>query len=246
MGWYRADVLGTRVAFTDRRGGVSATPFDSLNLSTSQDSAGGDRVDAVAENRRRALMMLGGDRPIDDWVPIHQVHGGSVVRAAEVPRGGPPVDADAVVVATADRVGAVLVADCAPLALVGRGIVAAVHGGWRGLLADIVAAAARALTEDGAPPEAALLGPCIHPCCYEFGAGDLDLVAERFGRDVVGATTTGAPALDLPAVVRVALREIGVRRVSEVDVCTSCSPDYFSFRRDGRTGRQALLVSVPA
>lgn len=240
MGWYRADVLGSRVVFTDRRGGVSRSPFDTLNLSTAQD----DSRDAVERNRARATALLEGGRSPGDWVPIRQVHGARVVRGDDVEAGGEAVAADAVVLASPGRVGGVLVADCAPLALVGRGGVAAVHAGWRGLLAGVVGAAADALRQAGVEPVRALVGPCIRPCCYEFGEADLATVEGSFGRQVRGTTNAGAPALDVPAAMRSALAGAGLERVWELGVCTACSPDYFSHRRDGRTGRHGLLCTV--
>lgn len=238
MGWYRADVLRSRVAFTDRRGGVSSSPFDSLNLALPSDAIG-DSEAWVAENRSRATALLG--PAALPWVPMHQVHG------AAVTDGGLP-EADAVVVTEPGRVGAVLVADCAPIAIVGEGGIAAVHAGWRGLLEGVVGAAVAALDEAGVEPRRAILGPCIRACCYEFGAADLSRLEERFGPAARGVTQSGVPALDLAAAVRRALAEAGVDRFSEIGICTACSPDYFSHRRDsarhGTTGRQSLLVTV--
>lgn len=237
MGWYRLDVLGARVAFTDRRGGVSRVPYDTLNLSPYQD----DDPDAVARNRALAGRVV--DVAPADWVPTRQVHGSRVVVCDAVDAAREPVDADAVVVAVPGRAGVILTADCAPLALVAAGGVAAVHGGWRGLLAGVVGNAVAALVETAEHPRAGWLGPCVRPCCYEFGAHDLGAVVDRFGEGVRGETRAGRPALDVPAVVRAALREAGVDRLSETPVCTACSPDYFSHRREGVTGRQGLLVA---
>lgn len=241
MGWYRADVLDARIAFTDRRGGVSGAPYASLSLSTAQ---GDDPLDVVA-NRRRALEFLGLGVPGEDWAPPEQVHGTGVLVLG--PRPTEPVQADAVVVTRPGAVGGIVVADCAPIAIVGPGAVAAVHAGWHGLLAGVVASAAAVMRGEGAEPAAAVLGPCIRPCCYEFGEQDLDRVALELGPAVRSQTRAGRPALDIPAGVRGALAGAGVERVTEVDVCTSCSPDYFSHRRDGgaggATGRQALLVT---
>jgi copper oxidase (laccase) domain-containing protein len=88
----------------------------------------------------------------------------------------------------------------------------------------------------------AVLGPCIHADCYEFGAADLDAVASRLGDGVRATTSEGSTALDLPAAVRASLAAAGVHRFQDVGVCTACSNDYFSWRARGELGRQALVV----
>ena len=85
-----------------------------------------------------------------------------------------------------------------------------------------------------------MLGPPF--CRDEFGADLLDRLVARFGETVAARTATGSPALDVPAAVRAALRGAGVDELDDVGVCTAASPDYFSYRRDGETGRQAMLV----
>lgn len=239
MGWYRLDLHGSRLAFTDRHGGRSAPPYDSLNLSTDQS----DAPEAVAANREVAGRLVG--VAPDRWVQLRQVHG--TVTVVDDPSTGERVEADAVVVNEPGRAGLILTADCVPLALLGPGAVAAVHGGWRGLLEGVVGSAVETFSRVAGAPGVGVLGPCIRPCCYEFGEADLDRVADRFGDDVRATTTIGSPALDLPSVVRGALAEVGVPEMREIRVCTACSPDYFSHRRDapesGSTGRQGLLVT---
>ena len=88
----------------------------------------------------------------------------------------------------------------------------------------------------------AVLGPCIHAECYEFGDDDLDTVAAALGAGVRGRTTDGKPALDVPAGVKASLRRAGVTDVEDVDVCTACSDEYFSWRARQDRGRQALVV----
>ena len=90
----------------------------------------------------------------------------------------------------------------------------------------------------------AALGPCIHPARYEFGTDDLQRVVARLGASVESRTDDGRPALDVPAGVRAALASVGVDELDDVDVCTSSSPDHFSYRRDGPTGRQALVAWI--
>jgi len=113
---------------------------------------------------------------------------------------------------------------------------------WRGLEQGVVERSVEALRRLAPGHVRAVLGPCIHAAHYEFGLDLLERLATRFGAGVVARTATGAPALDIPATVRAALRAAGVDDLDDVDVCTASSADYFSYRRDGTTGRQAMLV----
>jgi len=182
-----------------------------------------------------------------------QVHGTGVLvvdgpappgaAAWAVGPGGTIPEGDAVVAGGPGFVLGVLTADCAPVALGSpEGVHGALHVGWRGLRAGIVARAVAALWGLGATHVVAGLGPCIHPCCYEFAPGDLDAVAARCGGEVRGRTADGRPALDLPAAVRGALGRAGAAVVVDEDRCTACGPAAFSHRARGDVARQALLV----
>ena len=224
-----------RVVFTDRHGGVSGGPYASANLG----SHVGDAPDAVAENRRRAATAAR-VAPPESWVFLEQVHGREVARCDEAP-AAPPV-ADASVTTAPGLPLVIVVADCAPIALVADDAVAAVHAGWPGLEQGVIEAAVVELRRASRGEVRAVLGPCIHPERYEFGADLLERLVDRLGDEVVGRTAAGTPALDIPAAVRSALAHAGVEDVDDVGVCTAASPDYFSYRRDGPTGRQAMLV----
>jgi YfiH family protein len=230
------EVDGARIAFTDRHDGVSVAPYDTANLGF----ATGDDPEAVAENRRRAARDVAGTSDAQEWAWARQVHGGRVIDVDARGGGG---DADALVTGSARVSLVVLVADCAPIALVAGDSVAAVHCGWRGLTAGVIDAAVRGVRERGRSRVRAVVGPCISPAHYEFGAEELELVAERIGPVVRARTATGAPALDLRAGVGAALSAAGVVHRTDVDVCTYASADHFSHRRDGVTGRQALIVT---
>ena len=199
---------------------------------------GGAYVTEVAPDvqaRRRAVV----DAP---WTWLRQVHGDRVVTVSR-PGAEAGAKADAAVSAEARCVLAVLAADCAPVALLSReGVVGVVHAGWRGLLGGVVEQAVGTARGLGATEIRAVLGPCIQAECYEFGPDDLDAVAARFGDAVRSTTTGGQPALDMPAAVRAALHEVGVTDVDDVDVCTACSDEYFSWRARGELARQALVV----
>ena len=204
--------------FTDRRHGDLAV----------------DGAPAVLTARRAAVRAT-------PWTWLRQVHGFHVVHAA-VPGEHAGVEADAVVTATPGVALAVHSADCASVLLVGDGGIGVAHAGWRGLVAGVIEATAAALADLGTPPQRAVLGPCIRSCCYEFGGGDLDLVAAHYGADVRSTTGSGTASLDLPAAVAGACRAAGIEELDDAGTCTACSPQHWSHRAAGDTGRQALVA----
>lgn len=228
---------------TTREGGVSAAPFDSLNLGR----AAGDDTAAVAENRRRFEAALG--------VParyLRQVHGTRVLRLTHAAADGDDA-ADAAITTEPGLACTVLAADCLPVLLAApraRGVGAA-HAGWRGLAGGVLEATVSALCEAAACAPAELvawLGPCIGPRRFEVGADVLDAfgpaVAHRF---VARPRADGAARwlADLPALARDRLAGAGVARVHGGTWCTVEEPlRFFSFRRDGVTGRMAAAVWI--
>jgi len=224
---------------TSRAGGVSAAPYDSCNVGDHV----GDDPDAVAANRRRVAAEAGLGDPVG-WVWMRQVHG-AAVHVATGPTGADPPAADAAVTAVRGLPVAVLTADCAPLALACDDAVGVVHAGHRGLEQGVIPAAVAELRAVGIGPVRAYLGPCIRPARYEFGAADLARLVARLGPEVEGETDDGRPALDIPAAVRVALRDAGVDELVDGGVCTASSEAHFSYRRDGVTGRQATVIVWP-
>ncbi len=155
---------------------------------------------------------------------------------------GAPPEADAAVTGRAGLALVVLTADCAPVALVAPDAVGVVHAGWPGLEQGVLAAAVEALRARSSGPVRAVLGPCVHRGRYEFGADLLERLVAKLGPEVAGRTDAGTPALDIPAAVRISLARAGVDDFDDVGVCTATSPDHFSHRRDGVTGRQAVVV----
>jgi hypothetical protein len=231
-----ASADSARVVFTDRHGGVSRAPYESANLAHHV----GDDSASVAENRRIVAERLALPAPAR-WVEVNQVHGRDVA-VVDVPQTGAHADADAIVTACRGLPLVIFTADCAPIALVADGAVGAVHAGWGGLRAGVVERAVDELQRLAPGPVSAVIGPCIRPERYEFGADLLDRMVAHFGPAVAGRTAGGTPAFDIPAAVRIALERAGVDRVDDVDVCTAASSDHFSYRRDGVTGRQAMFV----
>jgi hypothetical protein len=237
---------GVRAAMSLREGGVSAAPWRSLNLG----GAVGDDAAAVAENRARFTAALGA-RPV--W--LRQVHGARVLRldAASPGQALPPADA-----AWTDAPGVactVLVADCLPVLMALRDgrAVAAAHAGWRGLVAGVLEATVEALCAGtGARPQDVLawLGPCIGPRRFEVGED----VLGAFGQTPAAADAErfcsrpradGSPRwlAHLPRLARDRLAGAGVHDVSRADACTvEDASRFFSFRRDGVTGRCAAAV----
>jgi polyphenol oxidase len=226
---------GATVTFTTRRGGVSAGPYESLNLGILTD----DDSDNVTENRRRAAEQAGVEphRMAMGW----QVHGTELREWTEPPPdrayaapGGKDLERVDGHLTREERLGLlVLVADCFPVALSDGEQAAMLHCGWRPLAGGIVE---KALARFASPPAAAV-GPGIGGCCYEVG--EEVLVAFR---NVEGATS--GRMLDLRTVIAAKLAAGGVTDVQHVDRCTSCEPElYFSHRRDGGvTGRQAGII----
>lgn len=175
------------------------------------------------------------------WVMVDQIHGTAVFRAPAAPRDVSwPVAGTADVVVASSTPVAVWAADCAEVVLFDRdGAVVGCHAGWRGLAAGIIDVAVNETTD----PIAAVLGPCIHPCCYEFGERELQLVADgvQLAPEVLAGTTSqGALALDVPAAVALTLARHGI----ELDVigpCTGCDERWFSHRR-GDAERHAVVA----
>jgi purine-nucleoside/S-methyl-5'-thioadenosine phosphorylase / adenosine deaminase len=241
--WLEADLGGARAAFTTRGGGISNTPFDSLNLGVPTDDANA----AVMENRRRLAAALGLDAA---RIPIGlQVHGGEIAVHAVAQEPSPflaPCSAipevDGHVVTEPGLAPLVFTADCLPVALRGPGGVAMLHCGWRGLAAGIVAKGAAAVDATDAA-----IGPGIGPCCYEVGPEVLDAISTADGpKSRARDDISGHRQLDLVEIARRLLRAAGVERIESADLCTSCEQQlFFSHRRDaGRTGRQAGLAWI--
>ena len=247
-GWLAATGLPPQVGglMTSRQGGVSAAPFDSLNLRPP--GLRGDAVDApeaVWENQRRLAEVLAGARP----VYLDQVHGTEVVRltaasldTARLPR------ADACITTEVGLACTVLVADCLPvlLATADGQAVGAAHAGWRGLAGGVLEATVAALqgvSDQPAHQMHAWLGACIGPRRFEVGQDVRTAFAEAPEACFV---STGQPAkwwADLPSLARWRLNRAGVVKVSGGRWCTHTDASrFFSFRRDRITGRHAAVI----
>ena len=216
--------------FTKRTGGASLGAFASLNLGTHV----GDDLEKVLENR--ALLAA-------QWGPIqymNQVHGDRIAVIEEVADESPT--ADALVTGIPGINLAVMVADCIPLLLKSKESVAAVHVGRKGLTNEITRKTIALMKEMGSTQITAILGPSICGQCYE--------VSEDIYEEVIALhpfaqsrTPQGTFALDLPAALRSVLSDEGVAIINKHE-CTVENESYFSYRRDGITGRQVGVISL--
>jgi YfiH family protein len=232
---------GVRAVATTRIGGVSYGPWAAFNL--------GERVDddpaAVHANHRRLANLLALPGP-PQW--LLQIHGADAVAAAG---DGQVRTGDSTWTRQSGVVCAVQSADCLPVLLCDRAgsVVAAVHGGWRGLATGVIA---QAVTAMAAPPDALLvwLGPAICGACYEVGdevravfVGHLD--AGALATCFTPSARAGHWLADLPGLARAQLVALGVPAASihGGDLCTfEDAARFYSYRRDGITGRQAALI----
>jgi YfiH family protein len=230
---------GVVAGFTVRGGGVSSAPWDSFNLGDHV----GDNPQSVARNRASFLRTMPDTRH-SAW--LTQEHGSTVVRAGP----GVPVSDTGADGSWTDECGiacVVLTADCLPVLFCTSdgSVVAAAHAGWRGLAAGILEATLEAMP---AAPSALLawLGPCIGACHYRVGDDVRRALATgdvASDETLFRATGDGAYLADLRAVARQRLTVAGVAQVTQTDQCTVCeSTRFFSYRRDGETGRMATFV----
>jgi len=227
---------GVKAIVTTRLGGVSLAPYDSLNLG----GRVGDLTSAVTENRRRLHALLPAE---PRW--LNQVHG---VKVCDADIGGADAEADAI---CSHRIGvpcAVMTADCLPVLLTDRAgsVVAAAHAGWRGLCNGVLEACVAAMHV--APAEIiAWLGPAIGPEHFEVGPE----VQEAFMRQDDAASLAFQPGngdrlmANIFLLARQRLMQAGLPAgaIYGGDFCTvSDAARFFSYRRDGVTGRMASLI----
>uniref|UniRef100_UPI003F6896C0 peptidoglycan editing factor PgeF n=1 Tax=Streptomyces polyasparticus TaxID=2767826 RepID=UPI003F6896C0 len=231
---------GAHFAFTNRWGGVSAAPYEQLNLG----GAVGDDPEAVLRNRELVAKSLGFDPERVVW--MNQVHGKDVAvvdgpwdSASEIP------SVDGVVSARRGLVLAVLTADCTPVLLADpvSSVIGAAHAGRPGMVAGVVPEAVAAMVELGAEPGRiiARTGPAVCGRCYEVPDAMRAEVA-AVEPAAYAETSWGTPAVDVTAGVRAQLERLGVGDFAGSDVCTRESADHFSYRRDRTTGRLASYI----
>lgn len=241
--WWSERGPQSALAFTRRGQGASTGRFSGLDLALHV----GDDEESVRRNRMTVLDRLtdlaGVQRDSLRPVFMDQVHGSDVrVLTHEEDLSGPVPVSDAVVTTLTGVALFALVADCTPVLLVDRaaGVAAAVHAGRPGMLAGVVPAAVSAMRDVGARRIRAVVGPSVCGRCYEVPP---DMREAAAGVEPVCAAVTwrGTAAIDVAAGVVEQLVRADVR-TEWVPGCTVESPDLYSYRRDGRTGRFAGVV----
>jgi len=218
------------LTFTNRTGGASLGAFASLNLGDHV----GDDAERVAENRKSIERDFG---PIQF---MNQVHGDRIAIVEEVTELAP--EADALITGIPGVAIAVMVADCIPLILTSKEVVAAVHVGRRGLANDITRKTIRTMEDMGAGAITAHIGPAICASCYEVSQDIQNEIVAQHPK-AKAKTKEGTPSLDLVGGLKAVLIEEGVDIKSRFE-CTVENPDLFSYRRDRVTGRQAGIVCL--
>lgn len=234
---------GFLAAFTERSGGVSEGVFRSLNLGL----ATNDVPDRVFENRRRVAAAF----QLDRVAALRQVHSDTVVPVQDEPRwqgfdaaGRDVPQGDALLTSSVCLGLVVLTADCVPVALADptTRVLAVVHAGWRGAAGGILQRAVASFPEPGRM--LASIGPAVGPDHYEVGEEVANAVGSACEGGAVIHGSGSRPHLDLPATVHRILSSLGIRDVERSGDCTACHADrFFSYRRDGATGRQALIAA---
>ena len=245
---------GMTVFCTTRAGGIGTPPYDTLNLGL----GAGDDARIVRENRARLRPMLAAE-PF--W--LRQVHGSTVADGdalSPVPSGGSrgknpatdPPEADAAVTCTPGRVLAILTADCLPVVIgdVQGRVLGAAHAGWRGLAGGVLEATLAAMRHRAPHATAwrAWIGPGIGATAFQVGDDVREAFAqagaEEPGMFIADPATPGKWLADLAGLARWRLKRLGVTQIESSGLCTVTDTErrFFSYRRDGRTGRMATLA----
>ncbi len=234
-----ADLPGIAAAFTTRAGGVSQSPFDSLNLGFST----GDDEAAVRENRRRVLEALG--FAPDALATVGQVHGAAVAKVTEP---GHTDRHDGLVTDRRGLVLGVLVADCGAVLLADAeaGVIGACHAGWRGAVGGIPIVTIEAMRKLGAEPKRirAYVSPCIGPDAFEVG---IEVATQFDDAHVLRRPEQAKPHVDLPGAIVTQLRKMGLGK-EHIEVegrSTFDTAHFFSYRAEGgTTGRMMGVIGM--
>lgn len=216
--------------FTNRIGGSSRPPYESNNLARHV----GEESASVDKNRRFLDALVGPTQY------MNQAHGDNVVLVDALTSHEP--NSDAMVTAEMGIALAVLVADCIPLLLWDEveDVIAVAHVGRKGLLNGVALETIKVMSTLGAQRIHAMLGPSICGNCYEVGGDIYDEVVDAYPR-ARSLTAKGTLALDLPSALSFELTRAGIE-ISRSPICTAENSNFFSYRRDGKTGRQAGLI----
>jgi YfiH family protein len=231
--------------FSERQGGISPAPFDSLNLGLDL----GDSDENVQHNLNQ--LCSAAQLPIPHR--SQQVHGTNHLLCEG--EGLQHSDqADILITRTAGSAVAVRTADCLPILLIDTqaGVAAAVHAGWRGSVQNIAGVAVQKMQEFGAKPGhiLACLGPCIAEFCFEVGIDTANELSHSHPQAHLHINYKGTTAwVNIQAINALQLQSSGLKvvNIESIKRCTSCLPErFFSYRRDGiQSGRQLAIVALP-
>jgi YfiH family protein len=217
-----------QLLFTARQGGTSVGSFESFNLGDHV----GDTAEAVAENRKILRKLLSQKQPIF----MNQVHGNDV---AEVDGSTvSPITADALVTRETGLPLAVLSADCLPILIKGRDVAAVIHAGRKGILNGVISKTISKIRSLSNAELVATIGPAICSECYEV---DVQMYLDAIAIEPNLATTLETHCLDLKKAATVQLQR-GSAIVNVLEICTAHDPNFFSYRRDGISGRNAGVI----
>jgi YfiH family protein len=229
--------------FLTRQGGVSSPPYESLNLC----DGNGDQKENVVKNKCRIAEVF--DFDPKRLILLNQIHQDKILLVKE-PLGTLPslLEYDAVISDTPNTFLGILTADCLPIFIVDRDkkVIAAIHAGRRGTALHITSKVLKKMKEEFCCTSKDLiiaLGPCIGPCCYEIDDEVFIPEWEPFST----SRGRGRRMVDLARINISQLQEEGIRKeqVFSIDLCTSCHSDlFFSFRKEGQTGRQLSFIGI--
>jgi hypothetical protein len=197
-------------------------------------SANQTRNRSLKENQSK---LLNGE-----WNWLSQEHGTEIIWLDEDKRAS-GIKGDALATFSSQKVLAITVADCLPLLLIEEtGILSLVHLGWRGIEQGLLEKSIQLIKTKSNEPMAAVMGPCINACCYEFGQNDMADLVEKYGSKIVSETLAGAHSLSIKECVREILRSCDVEIKYDDPFCTNCDPRHWSFRSEGTDKRQVMIA----
>ncbi|MCX7832267.1 MAG: polyphenol oxidase family protein [Actinobacteria bacterium] len=257
------NVLGSNfevtLIFTTKNGGFSTGDYKSLNLSPYV----GDDEKTVKRNRRRVAKLLG----MEDFITIQQVHGSDIVyfgkeKLRDIRIEHLDIKADSLITDAASIPIGVLTADCLPVLVVAEpGIVAAIHAGWRGLVEGVIERTIESLQNLGAQEFLFFFGPSICEKCYRVGEDVSLIIEERFKTGIMNIAEN--KYVSLKSIGFQILKQMGVadnfldardidenkeKKVSSIayniNDCTFENRNYYSYRRNKITGRQAGIITL--
>jgi YfiH family protein len=230
-------------AFLTRKGGMSLSPYDSLNV----EGNSGDRKEDVQRNRDRIATVFGLTHK--RLILLNQEHQDGILLIKKTVEALPPfLEYDAMITDAPETALGIKTADCIPLLIVDRKkrVIAAIHAGRQGTSLQIIKKVLRKMEEefDCLPKELLIaLGPSIGPCCYEIDEKAFRPEWEPFSFPKEG----GRWMVDLAEINIAQMKEEGIKesQISKIDLCTSCHRDlFFSYRKEGKTGRQLSFIGI--